>query len=132
MVRLLLLLIFTGVIACQGNPYTQGGYLYELKCSSCHMQDGSGLGANIPSLVNAGLFDDLERIVCVIYHGLEGVDPNNTSLAMPPNKSLTPTEVANVINYMQFEWKMDTDPVSESWVKNILQDCSSNDRQRPN
>lgn len=125
MVRLFLLLIFTGVIACQGNPYRQGGYLYELKCSSCHMQDGSGLGANIPSLVDAGLFKNPDRIVCVIYHGLEGRDSTSTSLAMPPNKSLTPTEIANVINYMQFEWKLNAEPVSESWVKNTIENCES-------
>ena len=38
------------IFSCNDSPYMQGKRLYLANCANCHMEDGSGLSALIPSI----------------------------------------------------------------------------------
>ncbi len=71
-------------------------------CASCHMDDGSGLGGNIPSLNNNLLYKDMELLTCTIVKGR--VNLENRSLAMPAFDQLTDIELANLINFLSHQF----------------------------
>ncbi|MEN0050399.1 MAG: cytochrome c, partial [Bacteroidota bacterium] len=74
MLRTIFILIFplAFFITCQENPYQQGYYLYQNYCANCHMDDGSGLGKNIPTIVGADyIAKNRIQLPCIIHQGLE-------------------------------------------------------------
>lgn len=80
-------------LSCRNTTeFTKGKLIYEAKCQSCHMDDGSGLGTYIPSLKKPDL--DYMLQICVIKKG-----QGQKNLVMPGFK-LTDVESANLINYI--------------------------------
>ena len=84
--------------SCADNPYAKGKLVYDKMCASCHMEDGSGLVGNIPSLNKAPIFGDIQKVVCIIRNG-KAVD-STKALAMPQFDLLSDLELANLINYL--------------------------------
>ena len=86
-------------IGCNQNPYQQGQVLYEFHCAGCHSSDGSGLAKLIPALDSSNLsLSDPAKLICLIKNGIP-MD-SLTRQQMPPNKSLSETELTNLINYL--------------------------------
>ena len=90
---ILLTLLNLMTMSCQtSTDFSKGKVIYESKCQSCHLVDGSGLGTYIPNLQQP----DLDYIIkiCVIKNGR-----GEKNLVMP-GFNLTEVESANLINYL--------------------------------
>ncbi len=100
------LLIF--LIASCGPSRNQGAYLYERECSSCHMPDGSGLGALYPPLANSDyLRENQGNLACIIKYGIsDTMIVNGIQYDMPMEgiKKLNEVEITNIINYINTAW----------------------------
>lgn len=123
-----MVIVICFVVACSSsNPYKQGKILYENFCASCHMDDGSGLAANIPPLAGADYLKEAQELLpCIIRYGqqgpivVNGVTYNN---AMPGVPQLTDFEIANVINYINHAWGNDYGYMQIDEVQDILEEC---------
>ncbi len=92
------------------------------------MDDGKGLGQMFPPIADSDYFrNNRDQIACIIKHGLQGtitVNGMQFNEAMPHNKKFTDTELANLINYINFKWYKDTKPVNLIDIANQLKNCS--------
>lgn len=72
------------------------------------MDDGTGLAGVIPPLAGSEtLRSDPSMLPCIIRNGMEGpvvVSGRTYDRPMPGIPSLTETETANIINYLQHRW----------------------------
>jgi len=75
------------------------------------MDDGTGLGANIPPLVGADyLANNQEKIACIIRYGqTDTIVVNGTTYDLPMAgiEDLTEFQIANIINYVNHAWGND-------------------------
>lgn len=89
------------------NPSIKNGKtVYATFCMSCHMEDGKGLPAVYPSLVQTGNLKDKNKLVQIILKGMRGPinvkgEKYDTEMA---GVDLTDKEVADVINYIRNSW----------------------------
>lgn len=89
------------------NPSIKNGQtIYVTFCMSCHMEDGKGLPAVYPSLVQTGNLKDKNKLVQIILKGMRGPitvkgEKYDTEMA---GVELTDKEVADVINYIRNSW----------------------------
>lgn len=109
------------IFGCQPDPYKQGRIIYAYHCENCHMEDGSGLEALIPSLAQSEMLKDPQKLVCLIRTGI----PLNfhTRQEMPPNKSLNEVELTNLLNYLGNRYSSKNKVVKVSDVHNWLTSC---------
>jgi len=91
------------------------------------MDDGSGLGANIPTLVNADYIAMYRNeLPCIIKNGLADtilVNGVQYSEAMPANPKLTEAEIANIVNYVIHVWNEDVAELNMREIKDNLEGC---------
>ncbi len=81
------------LINCTSHTnFAKGKAIYINKCQSCHMEDGSGLGTYIPTLIKPAM--DYSLQICTISRGR-----GSNNLVMPAF-SLSEVEFANLINYL--------------------------------
>lgn len=116
------------MLACNNNPYVQGQRIYEAKCATCHMSDGSGLESLIPPLAQADfLLKNQARIPCIIKHGLtDTILVNGTTFTTPmAGIDLSDVEITNVINYINHAWGNDLDEVTLKEVEKRLKGCET-------
>ena len=127
-IRVILILV-TGLqiwSGCQQNPYPQGEWLYQNRCANCHMEDGSGLGAQIPALSSSALLSgDHAAAICLIYNGRVAAQTKAGQLEMPGNKDLTPAELANLVNYINSQWHPDVQALKSSDIERWMNECSN-------
>ena len=103
---LLLPLVSMLPVACHESPYMQGKRLYEKKCQSCHMEDGTGLGNVIAPLSSSPLLGT-KQLSCIIRNGrIDTIRRGNDYIEknMPAFPQLSVTEVTNIVNYMNHRW----------------------------
>jgi mono/diheme cytochrome c family protein len=130
--RFCIALLFMGMLSsalsnCGQQPYRQGQILYENFCANCHMEDGSGLGGNIPPLANADFLRERQaEIACIIRYGIagpiivNGIAYENPMAGIP---ELSDTEITNVINYINQAWGNDFGYVPYDSVRVALKAC---------
>jgi len=86
----------------------QGERLYLTYCSSCHMDNGSGLGELYPPLANSDfLADNQELIPCIIRYGINTplmVNGIVYDIPMEGIKELNDIEIHNIIRYINSAW----------------------------
>lgn len=113
--------------ACNSNIYQQGEWLYNTNCANCHMEDGTGLGTNIPPLAGADyLALYRNQLACIIRHGIKDtiiVNGKTYSQAMAGHAKLTETEITNIINYIHQAWGNELPPISLVEVMKQLKNC---------
>lgn len=113
--------------ACQPQPYVQGEILYNNFCANCHMDDGSGLAANIPPLAQADyLKENPLEVACIINKGMTGpvvVNGQTYNQPMAAIPQLSDFEITNVINYINHAWGNDYGIVKLEDVRARLQNC---------
>ena len=109
------------IMGCQPDPYRQGRVIYENHCENCHMEDGSGLEALIPSLSQSKVLNDPQKMVCLVRKGI----PLNahTGQEMPPNPILNEVELTNLLNYLGNMYSSKNKVVKVSDVHNWLANC---------
>lgn len=61
------------------------------------MEDGSGVAKLYPQLTQEHLATLLDELPCLIR---EGIDRPESLIKMPPNPSLQPVDITNIINYI--------------------------------
>ena len=112
---------------CTQYPYIQGEILYSNFCESCHMQDGSGLGAEIPPLAGADyVAQNQEKLACMIRHGIAGplvVNGITYNQAMPGVEVLSDVEITNIINYVNQAWGNNLGTITLGEVRRQLDAC---------
>lgn len=112
---------------CTQSPYIQGEILYSNFCESCHMQDGSGLGAEIPPLAGADyVAQNQEKLACMIRHGIAGplvVNGITYNQAMPGVEVLSDVEITNIINYVNQAWGNNLGTITLGEVRRQLDAC---------
>jgi cytochrome c551 len=117
-----------GFSACQVNTYAQGEILYQQYCGQCHMDDGSGLGTNIPPLANSDYLEkNLQNLPCLIRYGIkEPVVVNGVTYnqVMPGNLNVAGSDMANIINYIGQKWYNKDVTVDLNMVKKELEKCT--------
>lgn len=127
-INLISILLFT-TAACtpNGEQYKHGKVLYETHCQSCHMEDGSGLGANIPPLAAADYLKQRQaEIACIIKNGIEdsltvnGILYTEKMLGTP---QLTDFQIANIINFINHAWGNDYGYVKIKTLRENLEKC---------
>ena len=105
-----------------GSNLPDGGTLYTGNCTSCHQASGEGLAGAFPPLKGSPIVvgEDLELFVTII---MKGYDPRPEYAAMPTvgtNASLTPEQVAALINHERSSWGNSAEPVTAEQVKAIM------------
>jgi len=101
--------------------------MYENFCVNCHMEDGSGLGGNIPPLAKADyLTTHADQLACIIRHGISEklvVNGKEYSTPMAGVPQLTDVEIANIINYINHEWGNNNGYTTIKQVQAQLEKC---------
>lgn len=113
------------LFSCNETPYMQGKRLYTAKCQNCHMPNGEGLNNLIPTLDNAPILGSNEMI-CIIINGKnDSIISGNSFLVkeMPGFKSLSSTEVANIVNYVNHRWQKDFKEKTIQEIEVTIKDC---------
>lgn len=122
----IILSFFVG-LRCTQSPYIQGEILYSNFCESCHMQDGSGLGAEIPPLAGADYIPaNQEKLACLIRHGISeeiAVNGKKYQQLMPGVEALSDVEITNIINYVNQAWSNDFGTITLGEVRVQLEAC---------
>ena len=84
--------------------YSKGSELYKTHCSNCHMDDGQGLEALIPSLTDSVfLKNNREKLACFIVYGLRDtivINGKTFDGVMPAEKHLAPIDLAKLLTYI--------------------------------
>ncbi len=113
--------------SCDDNPYKHGAIMYSNFCASCHMEDGTGLGAEIPPLAQADyLKNNPDKIVCIIRNGLnEEIVVNGKTYKQPMegNRKLSDAEITNIINYINTSWGNDLPLITIATVRKQMEAC---------
>ncbi len=127
---LLSFLLLTGfglIHGCQ-SPFAQGQELYISACANCHMDDGSGLEGLIPPLNGSNLIiSQPELLPCIVRMGMEGpilVNGVVYNQVMTPVSGLNDVELANVLNYIQYEWGDKNIFYSPTQIQRIVANCN--------
>lgn len=110
-----------------GSPQRQGEALYTLYCSSCHMEDGSGLQSLIPPLAGADyIIHNADKLPCIIQNGLKGpilVNGKEYNQVMLPIAGLNDVEMANILNFIQKKWGDPAIFYSPEAIRQALSSC---------
>ncbi len=119
--------IFSAVVSCKLNPYpyVQGRNLYVAHCQNCHMEDGKGLNKLIPSLPGSQWMGNAD-MVCIIKNGMMDTLWNGNDFMvkeMPSFSGLSPTEVANIVNFVNYEWNPGFKEFSIKEIQESLNQC---------
>jgi len=113
--------------SCDRKPYAQGEYLYGKYCSSCHMDNGSGLEGVIPPLAKADFYEANPNLLpCIIRHGWQDsmlVNGRWYTQPMAAVDVLNDVEIGNVINYINHSWYPEMDYISAKDVQSALREC---------
>lgn len=131
-IKVILFLYLLSSVACQysSQTYKEGRILFDRHCAQCHGSQGEGFGNLYPNLYNLTFISaNRSQISCWIHKGI-GPDSTNArpsrynEQTMPPQRSLSPIEICNVLNYMNARfWKMEAFTLQE--VINNLDSCRS-------
>ncbi len=100
------LLTISVIFSCNDSPYMQGKRLYLANCANCHMEDGSGLSALIPS-IQKSVYLGKPEIACILKNGLrDTIFKDSTFLVreMPAFKKFSATEITNIVNFVNHSW----------------------------
>jgi mono/diheme cytochrome c family protein len=123
------LVLVIAITACNTTPYVQGKRLYEAKCQNCHMEDGSGLGTLIPPL-DKSTYLGKSALACVLKNGIrDTIFKDSTFLVreMPSFTSLSATEVANIVNFVNHKWAPEFKEITILAISAALDSCITKD-----
>ncbi|ALW85851.1 hypothetical protein AUC43_12555 [Hymenobacter sedentarius] len=112
---------------CFSNNRHQGERLYAQHCASCHGDQGQGLARLVPPLAGSDyLVDHRAELPCLLRQGqnevivVNGVGYHNV---MPGNKSLSPAQLTNLLNYIESHWGNEAAPRTIRYVQQQLDSC---------
>lgn len=110
------------------NSFSDGQYLYEQHCQSCHMADGTGLRGLIPPLANSDyLRDNYEKLPCIILLGIDEeivVNGKTYNQPMAGIGELAISDVFLIINYINHSWGNEGKYTDFREVESNLEKCN--------
>jgi len=124
---LVLLLLICTLVSCEQQPYQMGERLYKVHCSNCHMDNGEGLLALIPPLLESDyLAPNRDQLACMIRNGLQDtivVNGKTYAEQMVGNTQLNEIQITNVLNYVLQKWGNNIPPFTFEEVQKSLAGC---------
>jgi len=91
------------------------------------MEEGQGLKRLIPPVASSDYYvAHYSDLVCNIVNGMKGeiiVNGISYNEEMPSVKSMTATEMTNLINYMNHKWYPDIEIVTMSDIQDQMDSC---------
>lgn len=109
------------------RSYLEGQKLYTENCSSCHGDNGKGMGKMYPPLEGSDyLMKNKASIPCIIKNGLEGkieVNGQEFEMPMPGFKKLNSLQITDISNFITNSWGNQTEKTTEAEVKKTLENC---------
>ena len=113
--------------SCRHEMYSDGKWIYEQKCQTCHQADGQSLALLIPPLAGSDfLVNHKDRIPCIIKHGIEElivVNGQEYNGIMYGVKDINEIDITNVINYINNSFGNDNGFTSLEEVQSYLEVC---------
>jgi len=107
----------------------EGRKLFNLHCSKCHQEDGTGLGRLIPPLKEADFLQkNASKLPCIIKYGMAGeiyVNGNDYKQPMPGNQGLTNLEIAEIATYVLNNWAEQKKLVPVKSINDLLRNCDN-------
>ncbi len=100
--------------------------LYVRHCAGCHGEDGQGIQARYPSLVDTHwVLEDEQRLILLTLHGLRGpieVHGRTYDDFMPGfGRRLSNDEIAAILTYIRSSWNNDGDEITVEQVHEMRQ-----------
>jgi mono/diheme cytochrome c family protein len=98
---------------------------YEKHCANCHGKNGEGLQLLIPPLTDPVWLNN-DSIVCIIKNGMDGsitVNGKNYNGRMPMNETLDEDEIADLVNYIRYDFTKSTLKMTISQVNTRIINC---------
>ncbi len=107
---------------------SNGHQLYLTHCVNCHQENGSGLAELIPPINQADYIKQYpQKVACMIVYGIEGemvVNGKTYNAKMPANKTLTATDVAYLMAYLNNAWgQAETEITDTKTIEQHLKNC---------
>jgi mono/diheme cytochrome c family protein len=100
--------------SCFTNKQHQGERLYVQHCSSCHGEQGEGIGQLIPPLAGSDyVAQHSGQLACIVRVGLNGpitvngVGYNQLMLGVQDTTThhqLSPAQITNLLNFIESHW----------------------------
>lgn len=101
----------------------EGKEVYTTYCSACHGLMGEGVKGAAPPLAQSEFVSgDPERITKILLYGLQGaisLHGEKYDLVMPPQISLSDSQIAKVASYVRANWGNTGEEVKESTVTKV-------------
>ena len=90
----------------------RGATVYRNLCSACHVADGSGAPGLAPPLAGSEWLErDPSELSAIVLDGLNGpikVSGQDYDLDMPPLATLSDKQIADVLNWVRWQWSKTT------------------------
>ncbi len=113
--------------SCNYKPKNQGRALYNEYCSSCHMENGQGLGELYPPVAKSDyVLANKEWLACLIKNGVSRpitVNGVAYNMAMSGYPQLTQNEISNLVYYILVQLNDQDDSYNLKEVKHQLDEC---------
>jgi len=81
---------------------------YALYCQNCHMEDGNGQPAAVPTLLKADFLNkpakDLINVILIGQSGEIHVNGSTYNGIMPAQNYLTDDQIADILNFVKNSW----------------------------
>lgn len=107
----------------QKGNIAAGEKLYNLYCSTCHLNDGNGDGNRYPPIAGSEwVSGNPRKLIELVLKGMSGpitVKGKPFNGVMPPHDFLTDEQVAQILTYIRSEFKNNASPISPNFVKAV-------------
>lgn len=104
-----------------------GEILYDQYCLNCHQEEGKGLGKLVPPLALADYWEESQSdLACIIKKGMDGpivVNGITYDHPMPGNRQLSPSQILQLINFINSSWGNEIPALDISAVNKNLETC---------
>ena len=122
-----LILLFLMIFRSCSRPPQKGKVVYQNHCASCHGNEGEGFRNLIPPLTDSNYLDaNQDNFACIVGYGMDQeVIINGTSYTQPMAgiEQLTPTQIANVANYVYGRWSTSKKKFTPKEIETLLGNC---------
>ena len=109
------------------RPPQKGKVVYENHCASCHGVNGEGFRNLIPPLTDSNYLDThVDNFACIVGYGLDAeITVNGVKYNQPMAgiEALTPTQIANVANYVYGRWSTSKKKFTAKEIETLLANC---------
>ncbi|SHF69284.1 putative membrane-bound dehydrogenase domain-containing protein [Fodinibius roseus] len=100
----------------------EGKQAYETHCGSCHQSDGSGMERMAAPLRNSRwVSGNPKQLIRLVLHGLRG------ELQMPPMKTLSDEDLADILTYIRNRWGNGAGPISPEAIDSVRGETTGRD-----